>query len=467
MSSIPDSSIPALTPLEKIGPKGYLQYIFLFELPQSYDTQEIVHILRVGYYAASKIFIPLICEALPDIEARPAGVWKLRRIEDENLDVIAFKDSRDPGAFPFTFAELKAEFFPVSAFDTDDIMRRHVWPQPGDRLPVSQIKATFIQGGLVLGWSLLHMFGDGKTFSLWMHVLAEECRRAQNLDILKPIELPQAIFKDRELLMKSSGRNPGRLEDHKEYTLLPFTPQGMPPKMLSKNHRGQVFYFSPNALQALKSEAWPDKATTPTTQKWISTNDALSALLWRTIMAVQFPLDTLEGDPVSTFNIAIDGRSRTSPPLHPETLGCFLEYVAPSLPIREMLSTLSLADIALKVRQAVLRADKEWTDDIIALIEKHVEDVDRLVPTAFLDVPGFHCVQTSWVNFTLYDIDWGHALGNNIQAVRSPSCGVLNGLQVIFPILPDGGLEVLVGVEDSYLDRLLCEPLWNKFAKAR
>ncbi|RDW66612.1 hypothetical protein BP5796_09361 [Coleophoma crateriformis] len=383
-STIPD--IYALTPLEKIGPKAYLQYI--------------VSILKAGYYAASKRFAPLACEAVPNAEAKQAGIWKLKPIDDQEFEAITLRDLR----------------------------------AAGERFRVCQIQANFIPGGLILGWSILHMFGDGTTFAVWTQIWAEEYQRAQNLDIPNPIQLPETIFKDRELLMKPSGRNAGHLKDHSEYTLLSFTPTGAPLKMASKNHRGQVFYFSPEMLQALKKEAWPDKARASTTQKWISTNDALSALLWRTVMAVHFPLETLEGDSVSTFNIAIDGQSRTNPPVHPQTLGCFLEYVALSLPIREILSSMSLAD--------------EWTDDITTLIDKHVVDVDRVVPTAFLDVPGFNCVQSSGANFALYDLDWGHALGNKIQAVRSPSNGVINGLQVILPTLPDGGLEVLVGVEE-------------------
>lgn len=47
--------------------------------------------------------------------------------------------------------------------------------------------------------------------------------------------------------------------------------------------------------------------------------------------------------------------------------------------------------------------------------------------------------------------------------------GVINGLQIPFPPLglPEGGLEVLVGVEESCLDRLLHEPLWAKYATLR
>ncbi|KAL1879722.1 hypothetical protein Daus18300_001559 [Diaporthe australafricana] len=61
--------------------------------------------------------------------------------------------------------------------------------------------------------------------------------------------------------------------------------------------------------------------------------------------------------------MAIDGRFRTDPPVHPRTMGCFLEYVAVEMPIRKIL-TYELADIALEIRKSVMRANKNWTDEI-------------------------------------------------------------------------------------------------------
>ncbi|GKT53002.1 LOW QUALITY PROTEIN: enoyl-hydratase isomerase family [Colletotrichum tofieldiae] len=98
-------------------------------------------------------------------------------------------------------------------------------------------------------------------------------------------------------LMNPAGKDRGQAGDHPEYTILPFAPQGMPPNLLSDDHRGQIFYFLPESLARLKPEASPTKAAETMAQKWIFTNDALSALLWLTVMAVQSPLETLEGDP--------------------------------------------------------------------------------------------------------------------------------------------------------------------------
>ncbi|PWY73063.1 hypothetical protein BO70DRAFT_389336 [Aspergillus heteromorphus CBS 117.55] len=440
--------VPTLTPLERIGPKGYVRYIFPFPLAEGYDLEEVTRVLRASYAATKQRLAVVGCEAVPDQEATQAGVLKLRRLEDGEIEDVVVQDLRAPGAFPTTYAKLQSQHFPVASLDAETLCRRSQWPSAGERLPVSLVQANFIPGGLLLNWCTFHMVGDGTSYHTWMKIWAEECRRAQGLEIATPIELPDAMLGDRERIMQPSGRSAGLLEDHRE------------------THRGQVFYFSPAALQALKADASPVHAREASDQPWISTNDALAALLWRTVMAVQWPLATLEGDPVSVFNIAIDGRLRTDPPVHPETLGCFLEYLAVSAPIREIVGSATLADLAIRIRRQVRRADRHFTDDVVTLADR-LEDVNRLVPTAFLDVPGFNCVLTSWINFQLYELDWGASLGHRIDAVRLPHCGLLNGTQLVLPVPPEGGLEVLLGVDGGCLDRLLQDQLWMKYAVAR
>ncbi|KAJ5738129.1 hypothetical protein N7493_001284 [Penicillium malachiteum] len=452
---------PQLTALERIGPKGYVRYLFPFQLEEDYDIDHVARILRAGYDALRVRLPEVACEAVPDIDCEQAGVMKYAKRNDE-IEPLVVKDLRD--TYPSTYTELKERRFPVSCFNADTFCRCDTWPERGNMVPIALVQANFIRGGLILSWNMLHMAGDGTSFCIWTEIWAEGCRQAQG-DYESPVDLPEAIWKDRKQFMKPSGRNNGKIEDHPEYTILPFTPPGMPPKMVSPNHRGQVYYFSPESLARLKADASPVYATQPTDQKWISTNDALSALLWRTVMAVQHPIEELEEDPVSVFNVALDGRQRADPPVHSNTLGCFLEWTAPSASIRDMLTKFSIADLAILVRKAVTRADNQFTDDVVTLVHS-VEDVDRLVATAFLDVPGNHCVQSSWLGFELYGIEWGPVLGKKIEAVRAPHVGIINGAQIVLPQLANGGMEVLVGVESNCLDRLLKDPLFNKYGVA-
>jgi hypothetical protein len=306
--------------------------------------------------------------------------------------------------------DLQTKHFPISAFDADLLMPGHLWPQPGKPVHISLAQANFIRGGVIIGWCVFHMVGDATTYLTWTKVWAEECRRIQGLEVSSPVLIDDAMLADRALVTGPSGRNKGRPEDHPEDTILPFTPTGASPAMLSTTFRGQVFYFSPSALAFLKAEASPDRATRPTDQQWISSNDAFSALMWRTAVAVQAPIGNLEDgeNPHSVFNIAVDGRKRTDPAVHPQALGCFLQYISVSAPIREILTTLSLADLAVLIRKEVnLRLNDQFADDVVTLIDQ-LGDVTRLVPTAFLDVLGKSSVQTSWAEFDLQLWNGGH-----------------------------------------------------------
>lgn len=144
---------------------------------------------------------------------------KLEKIPGD-IELIVVKDLRDKDAYPMTFAELKAKSFPVSAFPAATMCPRSVWPRPGERLPVSLVQANFIQGGMILAWNLFHMFGDSVTYSIWSEVWAEECRRAQGLDISDPVELPEQIFTDRARVKPSEGRSIN-VDNHSECITLP------------------------------------------------------------------------------------------------------------------------------------------------------------------------------------------------------------------------------------------------------
>ncbi|KIL86205.1 hypothetical protein FAVG1_10602 [Fusarium avenaceum] len=466
-SNVSIGDVPDLTALERVGPRGYLRYVFPMRLAEDYDRDEVFSVLKDGYKAACQRIGVLASEAVPDLDSKQANLLKLQRLPDDQIGHVINRDLR--GEYSWTYEQLEEKHFPISAFDVDLLIPGPLWPEVGKPVPISLVQANFIEGGVLIGWCVFHMVGDATTYLTWTKIWAEECRRCQGLQIESPLVIEDAMLSDRQRVTKPSGRNKGRARDHLEYTILPFTPTGASPAMLSSTFRGQVFYFSPSSLQALKSKASPINVTKSTDQKWISTNDAFSALMWRTAIAVQAPIDSLNDteDPLSVFNIAADGRKRTEPPVHPETLGCFLQYISVSATVREILGSLSLADLAVLIRREVLlRLNNQFTDDVVTLINE-LEDVTRLVPTAFLDVLGKNSVQTSWAEFDLATVEWGHLLGNRVEAIRCPNTGILPGCHVVLPTLPDGGIEVVFGTEGELLQKVLEDPLWMEFAEPR
>jgi hypothetical protein len=76
------------------------------------------------------------------------------RGSDSEFEAIVVKDLRTTDAFQKTYTDLKAKAFPVSVFEPELLCRRSVWPSPGDRVHVCQIQLNFIEGGLILTWSI-------------------------------------------------------------------------------------------------------------------------------------------------------------------------------------------------------------------------------------------------------------------------------------------------------------------------
>ncbi|KAI8306826.1 Trichothecene 3-O-acetyltransferase TRI101 [Colletotrichum sp. SAR11_240] len=466
---------PPLLPVEQIGPKGWIRCIYHFELPDNYDADHLTHILKTAY-KAMKDRVPIAgCEVVPLEDSKQAGLLKLRHYGDEIEDFLA-KDLRGDETFP-TFAELNARGFPSSALLPEKVCRRGMggeWPRAGDRLNVTWMQATFIRGGLLLNMLFLHAYADGTTAYKFTELLAEEVRRLQGIPITNPAEVP---VEDRGKVMKSTGAQPGRPEDHAEYIELPYTPPGVPPKLASDIHHGHVWYFPPSALAALKADASPANAKLfkgrEGIPEYITTNDALSALIWRATMSAQHStkIRPVSEDPTpspSVMGIALDARRRAGVPVHKHTIGNILGFAPAILDVREVVSPESeatLADLAICVRRAVAKTEDVYLDSLNALVER-LQDVTRLAPTMFLDMPGNHMLQSSWREFPFYDIEWGSAFGEKILAVRPPSVGVTHTMQIVLPDPKKGGIEVFVGVEHEAMERLLNDPVWRKYAQA-
>ncbi|KAH7001263.1 transferase family-domain-containing protein [Ilyonectria destructans] len=463
---------PPLLPTEQIGPKGWVRNIFFFELPEDYDIDVLAELLKTSYKSFKDRTPVAGCEAIP-MEGKQAGMLQLRHYGDE-VDDFAVKDLRSEGAFP-SFAELKARGFPASALDPEVVTKRGLggeWPQAGDHLTVTMMQANFIRGGLLLNMFFLHAFADHTTAYKFTEIFAEDVRRAQGLPITNPVEIPSD---DRAKLMKPSDSNAELDLVHHEYIELPFTPTGVPPKLSMPNHHGHVFYISPENLTALKKEASPANAKLLKNEDlpdFVSTNDALTALIWRSTMVAQHPNVTAGGADAATpapglsqVGIALDARRRAGVPVHKYTIGNILGFAPAMLDLDKVVNEATLADLAIISRRALIKAEGTYLDELMTIVDR-LEDLNRLAPVVFLDMPGNHMIQSSWREFPFYDIEWGSALGGNMLALRPPAVGITHTMQVVLPDPKRGGVEAFVGVESSAMERLLSDPVFRRYADA-
>ncbi|RGP69108.1 trichothecene 3-o-acetyltransferase [Fusarium longipes] len=466
---------PPLLPTEKIGPMGWVRLLLHFELPENYDADELTSIFKKSY-TAFKDRVPIAgCESIPTPTYLEDGVLQLRHYGNEIEHDFKVKDLRN-GDFP-SFEELKRQGFPTAVLDPEIVCQRGQggeWPAAGvDRLNTTMLQLNFINGGLLLNMLFLHTVVDGACMYKFTELLAEEVRKAQGLSIPEPAEVPMA---DREKITKSSGAKPGNPEDHPEYVEIPFTPTGPPEKLAAPITHGNVFYFSPEKCQALKELASPANAklfkSNEDNAPFISTNDAITALVWRCTLNAQHKHKQGEDKPSgpAMLGLALDARRRyAGQDVHKHTIGNILGFAPAVMDIDTLMDedSTTLADIALIVRGAVNKSKDSYLDSITARVER-VGNVARLIPTIFLDMPGNHGLLSSWREFPFYDIKWGPALGDRMLALRPPRAGITHSMQVLLPQRPEAGpgIEVFVNTEHSAMETLLNDPLFREYAQA-
>jgi hypothetical protein len=116
---------------------------------------------------------------------------------------------------------------------------------------------------------------------------------------------------------------------------------------------------------------------------------------------------------------------------------------------------------------SVDKCGSTYHDEVAHYVE-NMDDVGRLAGTAFLDMPGNNVLQSNWIEFDYYGMEWGSVFGDHIKAVRFPAGGVCAGFQIIMPSppnTPQGTVEVLTDVSDEAWPRLLRDETWNRFAQ--
>jgi hypothetical protein len=335
------------------------------------------------------------------------------------------------------YEELKAQHFPLSKLSTEHLSPVGVMPVPPN--PVFAAQANFIQGGLLLAVAVHHSASDGAGLDTIISTWAKNTATAASTN--GPFTAHNPLSNDRTPLM--TGTPGANLTDFPEFTLLP-TPKPAAPIDMSAYQlppmTSHIFHLPPASLAAIK-----------TTAAAHSTNDALLAFLWTHIVKARNPP---EGT-TSALCLAADIRARAAPPLPPTYLGnASMPVVTRRLPAADLRAAASgLQDAAAAIRAAVdaLGSPPDRVARVVGLLASREDPSDfKYAYNAFL---GPDVVASSWTRFGVYDRGWGGGLGRP-EAMRVPGEGA-DGIVMVLPQLKDGGLEVLVGLEDGAMGRLL------------
>ena len=454
---------PNVATLEQISPRAWTRCILCFPLKPEQDDHSIIRLLGESLRATARD-LPFLAGYIGEVSEKD-GKRRLRWQAGLPPQLIVRNHM-------FPYRQLQQKAFPISGMSSGLFATPAWFPPAIDKLATCVTQLTLGKGGIFLGVSLAHSVADGSTMAKFLQQWASHCKRIQ-AGGSESLAFPPEVFDKTQLSVLRDG--PGtRVEDHPEFILLPEHSPRLSPPRFGRHIHVRLFFFSPQSLVALKESAHPKHCSMPQPEHdWTTTDTALCALIWRSVVAASCSGEDLQRLPqTSVFCTALNARPRSNPPLPTDFMGsAWVVDPAMRLPLLTLLSPNdppNLADIALTIRRSRETVTPAYLDSLISLIDS-LPDPSRLLSLACTDVLRTSGMITSWAKFPIYDYDWGDMLGK-CERVRLPNTGLMNGLQVILPALTEemgGGLEVAIGLEGYALDRLRNDELWNQYADAR
>lgn len=455
--SSPPAHALELSYLEQANPRGYTRLMFFFPANLDVDQMEVVEIFRKALEPTLKAIPSLACEFVPVEDGKtPTGRVALKH---GNFGSLVVRDVRGTG---FSYEELRQQKFPQSRLDPEVFCSRGVFPQPGEKQPVWIPQLNIIDGGFILTLHNHHTIYDAQAINEILKVWAQNCRHIQNEAVPVCNSLPAEQFeRSAHITTRESTADIGNPEKHPEFIVAPFT-LSWPETAFRTTHRQRVYHLSPKALAELKNDC------TEPGDSWISTNDAATALMWRSIIRAQADLETLPEDAMSHHIVVVDLRLRSNPPLSKHYPGCPMNYARPGMNLRDLCNSTSLAPLARAIRDQVDQRTPAYTESLITLLN-NIPGYGHFAWTSFPSLLTTDCMTSTWYKLDILDHDFGPAIGQ-IERVRFPTGGLFNGLSMIYPQVTRGeaeemGMEIAVGMEMQHFEKLDKDPVWCKYAE--
>ncbi|KAL9611047.1 MAG: hypothetical protein Q9167_004294 [Letrouitia subvulpina] len=498
-----------LTPLDHLMPRHYVVKLLYFQQPNT-DTAHLTTTLRSGFQRTLET-IPILTgtvQPAPESAKKQPGSLCVGAPWNAIDDLLHFNDLTSS----LDYGNLKERHFPMTTSE-EHLLFSILFTRPdplGVVNPVMMAQVNFIRGGMSLVLILHHSFMDGLGGAVIVETWAAFCRGDE-----KAAKMVTDEMMSRERLMHDNhDHGKGQLEDFPEYidsskpsnegggeeseaadaNLQPGLDEhkeaSSAPPHEAAQIESEIFFFPQSRLAELKSAisaALPPSHDAGTAEpSYISTNDALSALLFTCITAARKntraqPLPLTAPDPLSEetvpFGLTLSGRRLLNPPLPQKYIGNMSLFCYLDLPLStaSSTSTSNISTIAQKIRARILSLDEKYVNDLISAICK-VDDNSRVEPACrkVVGKEGWQVMITPWTDQGYYAMDWGVEVGV-CERVRLPKARIaaLDGVVIVLPRIGEGkeeverGLEVMVALESEAMVELRRMEEWRTWAKWR
>ena len=366
---------------------------------------------------------------------------------------------------------------------------------------VCRIRANFVDGGLLLVVSIAHTICDGRAISDVLEMFADKLRKAQAGELPRQFkgsgETARPYDFDRTSVIVGNG-SPGAIENHRWMTEEPIKGPltlGERTKTICTN-----FYISKESLSILKEAASPSPLLSsaladskdislPTNSQpnhasdqvpYISTLDAVMALIWRSIMLARHRVGLVPDDKLTNCVCPVDMRSRLQLPepyfgnaIYGHKASLTVSELAPitttTTTTDKASSTANVSGLqaaAYLIRRGVIGSTADKFRDLTDYA-KRVNKHKYLRLAIAEDLTVGSVLLTSYYGFKMHELDFGPAFGDDgggkIEAFRLPSQGLLPGMPVVLPKLRDGSCEFVINEREDVMGLLAEDELFSRF----
>lgn len=450
-----------LSPLDQLENRFIVPIVLVFRVSSSALWQPLLRDLKTSLANTIREMSFLAANVVPDCEERDtiqleilddAGVW-FHSQELPEIDYYA----------------LERREFPPSAFPLLSLM-----PEPrvhrSKQSPVLTVLATFIAGGLLLTFNHHHSVMDGagmvtlaKTFATHVAALSDG-RFLSSEDAFPEEALDRSYvfggsvrkqvcdFPNYRLSKTYRGAVVGQLieaaitGDHPKLQLL---------QKLQLSH----WFICDESMRAMRRAALPLSKGLPV----LTDNAIICAVLWRHISRAR-QLSS-RGIMTNSFINTVNVRRRMNPPLPLEYPGNAVVHSKTSAATADVES--SEPGMLYRMAKQITDAIEWWTSERIWELIGAIESsaiVSKLEPNMDnFQGPDLEVTSTAAMG-DIYRFDWGCELGR-LKALRFAYLPVKDGCVYVLPQRKDTGVELLIGLEKSTIQRLRQDKEWLQLAQ--
>ena len=383
------------------------------------------------------------------------------------------------------FSDLKDGNFPSRKLNPDVLVPVPRLNDPVEAKPILKVQATLIDGGVLLVISCHHIAADGAGISIITRALAAQCRHAASRmrpfadslhevgdDLNKTPSTLSARALDRSPLQ--SGSLHAVVHDQVGVYKIIASDNAKIPRTAVTSSDGlvtRVFSIEPETLKTLKGSAegtlsLGHQSETDSKDRWISTHDAVVALIWRTILGARLRLGMLTAEETVYLGLAHNIRRKVTPPLPDDFIGNATICVDTHLPLGNLLKEHDGLSVAARsIRDMVHNVNNDTVQDLISFI-KSVDNIKQIRNDSTVGLAENNRIfVTSWHSFPSDAQDFGGNTFGRFEAIRLPNGGLPYPFQLILPRRRDGAWEIALTLKQEVMGEVEKDELWQRYTR--